>query len=155
MLSAGGWRNAKAADAIRPAGRVTPSAKVWTGEGNPDAETFTAWIERPQWTTSMCQIADFAQSVALKILGRSITVKFCASADHLGQASYGPSGVLVFNKFRLGNAWFDQGITSDVVELIIHEFGHEYSPDHLSAAYHEALCRIGAAIYRLAKRGEL
>src|SRR2546425_3446424 len=30
------------------------------------------------------------------------------------------------------------------------KYGHQYSPDHLSAEYHEALCRIGAKLYALA-----
>jgi len=42
-----------------------------------------------------------------------------------------------------------------VVNCYIHEFGHEYSPDHLSAEYHEALCRIGAKLYSLARRREI
>jgi hypothetical protein len=34
--------------------------------------------------------------------------------------------------------------------LLIHEFGHEYSGDHLSGDYHEALCKLGARLKRLA-----
>jgi hypothetical protein len=67
----------------------------------------------------------------------------------------GPGGELVFNKFRLGVDWFEQGITEDVVRLLIHEFGHQYSPNHLSAQYHEALCRIGAKVFLLARQGQL
>ena len=74
---------------------------------------------------------------------------------HLAGASYGPGGELVFNKFRLSAQWFEQGITEDVVRLIIHEFGHEYCLDHLSSEYHEALRRIGARLYASARRAEL
>ena len=42
-----------------------------------------------------------------------------------------------------------------MVRVLIHEFGHEYSPDHLSAQYHEALCRIGAKVFLLARQGQL
>ena len=66
-----------------------------------------------------------------------------------------PTGEFVFNKLRLGAKWFEQGITEEVVRLLIHEFGHQYSPDHLSAEYHEALCRIGARLYALARHGEV
>jgi len=38
---------------------------------------------------------------------------------------------------------------------VIHEFGHDYSPDHHSSDYHEALCRIGAKLYALARRGDI
>jgi hypothetical protein len=65
------------------------------------------------------------------------------------------SAGVVFNKFRRGAEWFEKGITDDVVQLLIHEFAHEFSLDHLSAEYHEALYRIGAKLFTLAKKGEL
>ncbi len=155
MMSAGAWKNARSAQAILPAGQVTPSAKIWTGEGNPDAAAFRDWIPEERWTPGMREIAAFAKRVAEKVLSRTITVKFCATPHHLGAASYGPSGELVFNKFRLGADWFERGITDDVVQLLIHEFGHEHSGDHLSSDYHEALCRIGARMFALARRNNL
>ena len=30
-------------------------------------------------------------------------------------------------------------------KLLIHEFGHQYSGDHLSEDYHEALCLLALA----------
>ncbi len=155
MMSAGAWKNARAASAIQPAGQVTPGPKVWTGEDDPDAAIFHDWIPEAKWTNGMREIADFAQRVADKVLSRRITVKFCATPHHLGGASYGPSGELVFNKFRLGADWFERGVHDDVVRLLIHEFGHQYSADHLSSDYHEALCRIGAKLFALAQSGEL
>jgi hypothetical protein len=155
MMSSGAWKNAKDASAILPAGQVTPSGKVWTGEGNPDAAAFKDWIPESKWTDGMRQVAAFASRMAEKVLPHQIVVKFCATAHHLGGASYGPGAELVFNKLRLGADWFEHGITDDVVELLVHEFGHEYSADHLSSEYHDALCRIGAKIFGLARRGEL
>jgi hypothetical protein len=155
MMSAGAWKNARNAGAISPAGQVTPGPKVWTGEGNPNAEVFTDWIPESKWTDGMREIAKFANSMAEQLLERRITVKFCSTAHHLGSASYGPSGDFVFNKFRLGADWFERGITEDVVHLLIHEFGHEFSLDHLSSEYHEALCRVGARLFTIARRGGL
>ena len=155
MMSGGAWKNAKAAGAIQPAGQVTPGPKVWTGEGNPNAIPFEDWIPESKWTDGMRDIADFATRMADKVLSRRIVVKFCATPHHLGGASYSQSGELVLNKFRLGADWFERGITEDVVRLLIHEFGHEYSGDHLSSQYHEALCRIGAKMFLLARQGQL
>ena len=62
---------------------------------------------------------------------------------------------LVLNIFRLDADWFERGITEDVVWLLVHEFGHQYSEDHLSSEYHEALCRIGAKLFALARRNEV
>ena len=103
----------------------------------------------------MREIAALAKAAAEKAIGRVITVKFCATPHHLGGASYRPSGELVLNKFRLGVAWLDRGVTEEVIRLLIHEFGHESSSDHLSSEYHEALCRIGARLFAVALRGEI
>lgn len=154
-MSASAWKNVKSAEAIKPAGQVTPGPKVWTGEDDPNAAVFREWIPESKWTDGMREVAAFAQRVAEKVLSRSIVVKFCSTPHHLGGASYGPGGELVFNKFRLGADWFEGGITDDVVQLIIHEFGHNESLDHLSSEYHEALCRIGAKMFALGRRGEL
>ena len=50
----------------------------------------------------------------------------------------------------IGRKWLEQGATEDVDRLLIHEFGHQYSADHLSEEYHEALCHLGARLKRLA-----
>jgi hypothetical protein len=64
-------------------------------------------------------------------------------------ACYG-AGRLDFNLLRLGHRWFEQGPGEDVDRLLIHEFGHQFSSDHLSEDYHEALCRLGARMKQLA-----
>jgi hypothetical protein len=64
-------------------------------------------------------------------------------------ATYG-KGHLELNVRTLGYAWFDQGPTDEVNEILIHEFGHHYSGDHLSSEFHNALCRLGAKLARLA-----
>jgi hypothetical protein len=64
-------------------------------------------------------------------------------------ACYG-KGRLHFNAFHLGHGWFEQGATERLDRLLIHEFGQQFSGDHLSEEYHEALCRLGAALKRLA-----
>ena len=51
-------------------------------------------------------------------------------------ACYG-TGRLDFNLLRLGHRWFEQGATEEVDRLLIHEFGHQFSGDHLSEEYHE------------------
>jgi hypothetical protein len=155
MMSSGAWKNAKSANAISPAGQVTPSAKVWTGQDDPASAVFNEWIPESKWTAGMSEVAAFAKLMAGKVLNRSIAVKFCSTPHHLGAASYGPGGELVFNKLRLSSGWFEQGINEDVLRLLVHEFGHEYSLDHLSSEYHEALCRIGARMFSLAQSGDL
>ena len=50
----------------------------------------------------------------------------------------------------MGHDWFDHGATEEVDRLLIHEFGHHYSGDHLSSEYHKGLCRLGAGVKRRA-----
>src|SRR5207249_1312795 len=82
MMSAGAWKNARTASAILPAGQVTPGPKVWTGEGDPNAEVFTDWIPESKWTDGMREISNFAIRMAEMVLGRKIAVKFCATPHH-------------------------------------------------------------------------
>ena len=82
-------------------------------------------------------------------------MKFCATPQHLGGASYGPSGEMVFNKLRLCADWFGKGIAEDMVRVLNHELGQQYSPDHVSTQYYGALCRIGAKVFLLARQGRL
>lgn len=77
-----------------------------------------------------------------------VGVTFVRTANNF-VACYG-AGRLDFNVQRLGYRWFEQGATAAVDQLLIHEFGHQYSGDHLSEEYHEALCRLGARLKRLA-----
>jgi len=152
MMGKTAWANAREAEAIKPAGKVTPSARVWSGEDDPNAPAFTDWIPESRWTEGMRDIEGFARTMAMKVLNKDIEVKFCSTHHHKAAASYGPSCGLVFNKLKLGNAWFERGINQQVVALLIHEFGHEYSSDHLSEEYYEALCTIGAKMFDLGKR---
>ena len=148
-LSSDQWARVKECEAALPAGKVTPSPKTWTGQGNPSAGLFDDWIPPEKWSAGMRGIAEYARTLGQELLLRDIDVRFCSTAHHLGIASYRP-GELTFNKFRLGNDWFEKGVTDEVEELLIHEFGHEYSGDHLSAEYHEALCKLAVRFKNLA-----
>jgi hypothetical protein len=81
-------------------------------------------------------------------MGVEITVSVVRTTNGFA-ACYG-SRRLDLNLLRLGHRWFEQGASVDVDRLLIHEFGHEYSGDHLSEQYHEALCKLGAGLKKLA-----
>ena len=81
-------------------------------------------------------------------MGVSLAVSVVHTTNNF-VACYG-SRRLDFNLLRLGHRWFEQGASEDVDALLIHEFGHEYSGDHLSGDYHEALCKLGAGLKKLA-----
>ncbi len=152
-LSSNAWKTVKEADAILPAGKVTPSPKPFA----PGAPPYKV-LE--QETEGMARVKKYSQALAKQVMGVDISVIFADDAGWFPAAVYGPSLDLIFNVPRLGRDWFN--LTGDLAEnrcrinqLLIHEFGHQYSSDHLSAAYHEAICRIGAKIAEIAAAGQL
>jgi hypothetical protein len=151
-LSKGEWANVRRSGAAPPAGQLCPTAKPYSDDPNAKAVTV---IPEEKWTDGIKNIAAYARFLARELMGVSLVVSVVHTTNNFA-AAYG-AGRLDFNLLRLGHAWFEKGATEDVDRLLIHEFGHQYSGDHLSEEYHEALCRLGAGMKRLAleKPGEL
>jgi hypothetical protein len=146
MLSPQEWKKAKEAGAIQSAGKLCPTPKPYRKEA--DGKNVTI-IEPDKWTPGMKQIAEYAVFLGQELMQVQVTVTFVNTTNAF-LACYAAGGDLHFNMFRLGHAWFEGGINEEVDKLIIHEFGHQYSGDHLSEEYHEALCLLGARLKRLA-----
>ncbi len=144
-LSKGEWANVRRSGAVPPAGQICPTAKPYSDD--PTAKGVTV-IPEEKWTDGIKNIAAYARFLARELMDVSLIVSVVHTTNNFA-AAYG-SGRLDFNLLRLGHKWFDQGATEDVDKLLIHEFGHQYSGDHLSEDYHEALCRLGAGMKRLA-----
>ena len=143
-LSRDEWANVKRHAAALPAGQVTPSPKPYS----PDGEKMDI-IPLEKYTDGMKRIAQYAKDVALRLLGCDIQVDMVSKATWPYSATYGP-GHLTFNVGRLGRIWFEDGPRDSVDRLLIHEFGHHYSSDHLSEQYHDAICKLGARLVQLA-----
>jgi hypothetical protein len=144
-LSKGEWANVRRSGAVLPAGQICPTAKPYSAD--PDADPVTI-IPEEKWTEGMKNIAAYAVFLARELMQVSLTVSVVHTTNTFA-ACYG-SGRLDFNLLRLGHKWFEQGASEDVDSLLIHEFGHEYSGDHLSSDYHESLCKLGAGLKKLA-----
>ena len=145
MLNAQEWKNAKAAGAILPAGRLCPTPKPYSDD--PDAPDVKVVPER-EWTDGMKNVVAYTQLLAKELMGVDLAVRIVDTTDRF-EACYGKRR-LDFNLHALGRNWFNDGATEKVDRLLIHEFGHEFSGDHLSEEYHEGLCRLGAGLKRLA-----
>jgi hypothetical protein len=143
-LSGGEWANVKRDQVMLPAGQVTPSPKPYSPDGDP-----LKIVPPEKYTEGMVRIVDYARALARELMGATITVQIVTDVTWPYAATYGP-GHLTFNLGRLGHAWFDamSGVTVD--KLLIHEFGHHYSADHLSEEYHDRLCELGAKMAALA-----
>ena len=144
-LSKGEWANVRRAGAVPPAGQICPTAKPYSTD--PSADPVNVILEE-KWTDGIRNIAAYAVFLARELMAVELSVSVVHTTNAFA-ACYG-LGRLDFNLLRLGHKWFEQGPSENVDCLLLHEFGHEYSQDHLSEDYHEALCRLGARLKRLA-----
>jgi hypothetical protein len=147
------WKRLKEVGAILPAGKVTPSPKPF----HPDAPPYKV-LAAP--SPEMCRVAEYAKALAREVLGCTISVTFADDPAWFPAAVYGQSQHLIFNVGQLGTAWFDLSEPETVNRerinrLLIHEWGHHYESNHLSAEYHEALCKVAAKLVELAAASKL
>lgn len=143
-LSKEEWANVRKYEAALPAGKVTPSPKPHDPDGKPLAR-----VPYDKWTEAMRRVVKYAKGLSWKLLGVTVDVDIVSEVTWPYGATYAP-GILTFNLGRLGHDWFERGPAAHVDRLLIHEFGHHFSGDHLSEAYHDALCKLGAALGKLA-----
>lgn len=144
-LSKGEWANVRRSGVAPPAGQVCPTAKPYSDDPNADPVNV---IPEEEWTPGIKNIAEYARFLGRELMNVNLIVSVVHTTNNFA-AAYG-SGRLDFNLLRLGHKWFEQGATEEVDRLLIHEFGHQYSGDHLSEEYHEALCNLGARMKTLA-----
>jgi hypothetical protein len=141
-FSRSGWSNIKKFGGALPAGQVTPSPRPYSDDPNaPVRPEYTGEI-----TEGMQRIIDWTAKMGEVLLGRPVTTTLVAVWPPKFGATFRYGGYsMEYNVSSLGKKWFDQNPESEaVMELIIHEFGHHYSDDHLSSKYHDALCKLGA-----------
>lgn len=137
-LSKDEWAQARRAGALKPAGQVTPSRKAkFAADGKPPTP-------RENWTPGMERVAIYATALAKDLLGVDLDVQFHSTPQYFA-AAFGDTQ-LTFNMMRLGHRWFNEPDPQAVDALLIHEFAHHRVSDHLSEAFHDECCRLGAAL---------
>lgn len=142
-LSKEEWSVFKRAGAILPAGQVCPS--------QPDSRIPRVVIPQDKWTHDMHSVARFCTKAAPHLIGVPVTVSISNNPTVSSIATYqkGTTGHVDFNMGRLGKAWFG-GKPEKIITLVIHEFAHQMSGNHLSEEYYDALTEIGAKMTMLA-----
>lgn len=106
-------------------------------------------IDPEKWTEGMWLVARYTKALAQELLGRSIEVNvynfpFGMETNRCG-AFYG-GGEIGFNLRTLGHAWFNAPDQEAVDRLLIHEFSHAKAENHLSDAFYNECCRLGAKL---------
>lgn len=133
------WARIRESEALPPAGRVTPTPKPFDPDGPP--------AEHVEPTPAMAAFALFCRAFARRTIGAEVKVRFLRRFN--AAACYGDR-VLTFNVSRLGEEWFEGPLERGQLDLIIHELGHEYEPNHYRKEYNDALTRLGAQATLLA-----
>jgi hypothetical protein len=157
QLNKGEHSNVRTHELAQPAGRVTPSPKPYSN--HPDADPVDV-VERSNWSDEQRTAVRYVERLHMELVGSEVDVSIVNTSNGF-VAAYGRAGCwragasLDLNVRRLGKRWFNRIAAGDLQtanELLIHEFGHHYSGDHLSSEYHDALCVLGAKLANLALR---
>ena len=141
------WAAMRRVGALLPAGKVTPSPKPFTPGGDP-----LQLINEREYTDDQFWFVSYAQALADRLMNVYLKVNLTNDPKWAFDGAYEQGGKLTVNV-----ASVDVSGGLDLInEFLIHEFGHEYSDDHLSDHYHRALCRLGGRLSELAlKQPEL
>lgn len=140
------WRAIREAKAIPPAGDVFPSHP-----SGPPGDTLLV----P--TRAMKQVASFTALLGARLLNRSIRAEFHST---LGAVRGAPplavyhDGTVLFGVNALGQPFFDEWSTGRylprLVSLVLHEFAHERSSNHLEEAFYMAIQEFSGRVTYLA-----
>src|SRR5207244_2832729 len=110
-------------------------------------------LDPHRMTPALKLVEEYAVLIALLVVGCKLLVTWVNDSGCHFAACYGPReggrcGALDFNVARLGYAWFERppALTWEIESLLIHEFGHHRSSNHLSDAYFDALTEYGAKL---------
>jgi hypothetical protein len=144
MLNASEWGNVKRAAAVLPAGKVTPSPKPFSPDGEP-----LKMMPEEKWTAGMARIVQFAKDLARYGMGIGVRVDIANDSTWPFSAAYGGQH-LTLNLGRLGYKFFNEPKRKEVVALLVHEFAHHYESNHLSTGYYDACCKLAGEFAELA-----
>lgn len=141
------WNSIRTAGAMQPAGQVTPSPKPY----NPESQDEEKLMSEADWSPDIQSRVNFAKRLAKRLMGCELNVRITMDFGVGWSANFGKFNSRVahmaLNYRSLGKRWFAlPHHDPEVLRLLIHEFGHWYSSDHLSREYHDALCKLGAKL---------
>jgi hypothetical protein len=134
-LSKGIWDNIKKVDGLMPSSTALFGSTIVKAEVfEPDA--------------NMLAVAKLAKTIAHECFSIDINVRFVSSKEATTLAQYGDR-TLTFNVGRLGVAWFKPRVDASIIDLIVHELGHEYGL-HTEISYQDAITKLAGRLTILA-----
>lgn len=144
QLSAAEWDRVRESGAMLPAGRVFPTPKAFHEDGSP-----LKLVAPEDQTTAMARFARFAAEAALALVGWDRLLVVFADKPHWPFAGviYTEARRLIVNHRA---DWYEELGSTEQCEFLIHELAHSVEKNHLSEKYHDALCKLGGKLVRLA-----
>lgn len=147
QLSKAEWRNVRDAGVLPSAGRVTPSAKAFSDDPNADLVQHIPW---DKMTEAEQRVIAASARLGKLLLGFTPEVHLVLDMNGNTIGAWGNHS-LYYSRRKLGYRFFqecaDAGrFTQRALDLLIHEFGHEYCSDHLDDGFANALTRLGAKL---------
>lgn len=143
-FTADAWDKIKEAEAVLPAGRVTPSPRPFSPDGEP-----LKLVPQDEWSPAMAAYAAMVSRLAERLESIDVVVSFTRDRGWKFSASYGKTGMstgsMTVNAGILGASWFERSNLASQLRLFTHELGHHYG-HHLEEPYHEALCRLAGKL---------
>lgn len=142
------WANIRDAGAAKPSGKISPTAKPY-GEDGEEVEE----VPSNKWTPGMAATVDMIERVGLTLIDREVRTRIVMPPIGTSWAATYDTGVMTLNLRKLGRKWFDpEHRAADILDLTIHELGHEFESNHLSARYLDALSRLAGKAILIALR---
>ena len=148
-LSKQAWEHLRAAEAILPAGRVTPSPKPFSPDGKP--------LRLREPSPEEERTLGHMQGVAEVLIGRKIAIRLADDPGWGFRGAYG-QGELTINTAKFADDWWNlknPDRREQLEDFILHELGHEFEGNHLSDRYYRALTRLGAKLARAIRDGTI
>lgn len=105
-------------------------------------------------TEDMRRVAELAKKIAKRILGIGIGVRFVKHSQMVTAQFDRMGNTLTFNTAKLGNRFFAEPVSVPVLDLLMHELGHN-GGSHTESGYHETMSKLGAELTIIALRDPL
>jgi hypothetical protein len=144
QLSSVEWEAARRAQAVLPAGRVTPTPRPFSPDGKP-----LRLLARENQGPEMREVVEHLETISERLLGKPVRVDIATDPTWPFAGAYG-GGVMVLNAGKMGKAWFRSDNLEAIHTLVLHELAHDKESNHLSDRFHDAICALGARLAVLA-----
>jgi len=130
------WNNIKKHDLIKSSSKEFPQYDPKSGNGCVPNEKEKL-------------VAEYAKRIAKRCLGIDIKVEFYSDRNPKAKGARFGGNTLYFNKGKLGKRFFEETISEETTDWIVHEIGH-LDGNHIDKPYHQLLTKLAGKLLMIA-----